>query len=235
MTSTETWSAETKEPRHATNTHTHHSMHLLRPFCACVLCNKRFMIISKHFLREQAQSCRTSTARSAAGLVGPPGHVCWVVEAYVMGAGESVPSHPVCEDFTGDKGYRVLDVTPGAPAAEAGLVQYLDFIVSVNGIRLVRMSYYTYVCMWCVCAWFDGWARTVLVFVLCTRSLDSTAQDTDDGTLGSRIAASCDEPLNLQVYNVMTDRCRGEWMVGGSKLLCVIADIPDRAGFRRQM
>ena len=55
-----------------------------------------------------------------------------------MGAAES---HPVSEAFVGDEAYRVLEVSPGSPGHKAGLVQYLDFLVAVNGVRLVRRKH----------------------------------------------------------------------------------------------
>lgn len=35
-------------------------------------------------------------------------------------------------------GYRVLDVVAGSPAARAGMVQCLDFVLVANGVRVVR-------------------------------------------------------------------------------------------------
>lgn len=34
------------------------------------------------------------------------------------------------------EGFRVIDVNPNSPASEAGLMSYLDFIVSINGLKL---------------------------------------------------------------------------------------------------
>ena len=37
-------------------------------------------------------------------------------------------------------GYRVLDVVQGSPAARAGMVQCLDFVLVANGVRVVRRA-----------------------------------------------------------------------------------------------
>jgi hypothetical protein len=37
-------------------------------------------------------------------------------------------------------GHRVLEVTPGSPSAEALLVPYVDVIVAINDVPLVRLT-----------------------------------------------------------------------------------------------
>ena len=55
-----------------------------------------------------------------------------------MGLVESVPDATAHEGPM--VGFRVLDVSPGSPAAAAGLVHYFDFVIAANGVRLVRLG-----------------------------------------------------------------------------------------------
>lgn len=55
-----------------------------------------------------------------------------------MGAGESKPSDDIDEYLNGEyNGYHVLKVQDGSPGELAGLVPFFDYIVSINGVRLV--------------------------------------------------------------------------------------------------
>jgi hypothetical protein len=58
-----------------------------------------------------------------------------------------------CQSFAGEMGntvaqpgakikfgHRVLEVTPGSPSAEALLVPYVDVIVAINDVPLVRLT-----------------------------------------------------------------------------------------------
>jgi hypothetical protein len=58
-----------------------------------------------------------------------------------MGAGESKHSEDVADYLNGEyEGFHVLKVQEGSPGELAGLVPFFDYIVTINGHRLVWLT-----------------------------------------------------------------------------------------------
>jgi hypothetical protein len=81
----------------------------------------------------------------------------------------------------GTDGYQVIKVQDNSPGLAAGLEAFFDFIVAVNGNRLVAL----------------------LVFVVLI------LQSVDDETLKNACAAHIDKPMKILVYSSRDQSVRG--------------------------
>ena len=85
-------------------------------------------------------------------------------------------------------GFRVLGIQEESPSCEAGFVSFFDFIVSANGIRLVR---------------------TYATSLSSTSPLIFCKKDQRDSTFLELISNSENKPMQLTVFNVKSQTTRG--------------------------
>ncbi len=98
-----------------------------------------------------------------------------------MGAAESVRY-----------GHRVVEVAPGSPAAEAGLVPFFDFVVAVNALPL------------------DGAYRCTPCRVSAlVRVMPPSGPADDRNTLVRHVYECIGSPCTLRVFNVKVCSCGG--------------------------
>jgi hypothetical protein len=89
----------------------------------------------------------------------------------------------------GHEGYHVLRVQHNSPGSRAGLEPYFDFILSINGARLVC---------------------SLPPSLLLPASLCCAAQSQDDDHFKTVCSASIDKPVALTVYSSKDQSVRGE-------------------------
>lgn len=127
-----------------------------------------------------------------------------------MGGAQSV------EGFDGDPfGYRIIDVQPSSPGAEAGLVSWFDFVVEAGGHRLVRRRRASPPAALRASSTgrdgtaADGGRGAASRCAGLTRRRHGFLQDMQDSSFINMIVESEGKPLPLKVYNAKCARLRG--------------------------
>lgn len=131
-----------------------------------------------------------------------------IAATLAMGGTQSV------EGFDGDPfGYRIIDVQPNSPGADAGLVSWFDFVVEAGGQRLVRGRRAPP-----PAARHASCARHGAAAACGGRGTDPRGegltrrrwvQDVQDSSFINMIVGSEGKPLPLKVYNAKCARLRG--------------------------
>ena len=85
----------------------------------------------------------------------------------------------------GTDGYHVLRVQPNSPGFRAGLDAFFDFIICINGVRLVRAQH------------------------IVAQMPPTPAQNQDDEHFRTTCAGNVDKPVQLVVYSSKDQSLRG--------------------------
>jgi hypothetical protein len=101
-------------------------------------------------------------------------------------------------------------VLPNSPGEKAGLEPYFDFIVSINGHRLVIDTFL-----------FGRDALLCLMHEYIVIRFESTFQDREDSKFATLLRENINKEVTLSVYNSKTEKLRGELIFFRLTCLCI--------------